>query len=207
MGDILQFIPKPPSRFGFERVKKSKAGEKKNRQQLNLFSPAEQRDGQVLPFPRTTSPFEEALAQDEQEDKRARDSYLWAIEQGDCVPDAYCNLGILEFQLGNASKAFDCFTNSLRLDPRHREAHFNLGNMYFELGDLNLAQVHYEIAAEIDPSFPNLYFNLGLVLALREDYAGAITKLRRYKELSSPDEGRNIDELLANLQRSASLQR
>lgn len=199
MGKVLQFSPKPPAKFGFERVKRKKkeSGEKKG--QLNLFSSSA---AQVLKLPSNISPFEEALLLDERGDERAAAAYHEAIEEADGIADAYCNLGIIESQNGNTAKAFDCFTRSLEHDPRHFESHYNLGNLYFDAGDLRLAQMHFELSAEVEPSFPNLYFNLGLVHALNQDFTAAIVALRRYKELAGVEEGEKADELLTTLQRS-----
>jgi tetratricopeptide (TPR) repeat protein len=115
------------------------------------------------------------------------------------VADAHCNLGIIESQNGNIARAFDCFTNSLKHNPRHFEAHYNLGNLYFDASDFRLSQVHYEMAAEIDPSFANLYFNLALVQAINSDLNAAVATLTRYQELVSVEEGRKADELLREL--------
>src|SRR6185503_10017162 len=114
--------------------------------------------------------------------------YAKAIEGEDCVADAYCNLGIIESQKGNTAKAFDCFTTSLKNNPRHSEAHYNLGNLYFEVNDFRLAQIHYEMAAEVDASFANVYFNLALVQAIMNDFAAALSALNKYQELVSADE-------------------
>src|SRR6185503_14404237 len=103
---------------------------------------------------------------------------------------------------GNATKAFDCFTTSLKHNPRHSEAHYNLGNLYFEVNDFRLAQIHYEMAGEVNPSFANVYFNLALVQAINNDLTGAINALNRYRELVSEDEAQNADEFLSNLQKS-----
>jgi len=135
-------------------------------------------------------------------DSKAAELYEKAIEEGDCVADAYCNLGIIESQKGNTTKAFDCFTTSLKHDPRHSEAHYNLGNLYFDANDFRLAQMHYEMAAEVDPSFPNVYFNLALVQAINNDLTAAVSALTKYQELVSGDEGRNADELLRNLKKT-----
>ena len=199
MGKVLQFTIKPPTKFGFVRVKRRKKGPSGKPGQLNLFSTP---GAQVLRLPSNLSPFEEALVLDERGDKKAEEVYWRAIEDGDSVADAYCNLGILESRAGRTPKAFDCFTKSLEHDPRHFESHYNLGNLYFEEGNLRLARMHYELAAEVDPKFANLYFNLGLVHAMNNDYAAALAALNKYKELASSDEGTKADELLANLMRS-----
>lgn len=203
MAKILEFTSKPPTKLGFERVKKRKKVDLEKHGQLNLFLAV----GRILHLPRNVSPFEEALMLDERGDRRAADLYWQAISQDDSIADAYCNLGILEFHAGRTTKAFDCFAQSLKHDPRHAESHYNLGNLYFEVGDLRLAQVHYEVAAELAPNFPNIYFNLGLVHAMNEDYNAAMEALNKYKELTPVEEGSKADELLTSLRRSVKANR
>ena len=116
----------------------------------------------------------------EQGDAAAAERYLEAINEGDNVAEAYCNLGIIESQKGNTAKAFDCFTTSLKHDPRHSEAHYNLGNLYFDLNDFRLAQIHYEMAGEVDPTFANAYFNLALVHALNSALGNVTATLRMF---------------------------
>ncbi len=164
--------------------------------QLNLYCEPQ---GQLIRLPLNMGPFEAALLLHECGDRAAGDAYRKAIDEGDCIPDAYCNLGIIEFEAGRRAASFDCFTLSLRHDPRHFESHFNLANLYFECDDLRLAQLHYEIAAEIEPNFPNLYFNLGLVHAVNGDIEEAIATLRKAKEKGSEDEDPKVDEFLTSL--------
>jgi len=197
MAQILKF-PVQASKFGYKRVKK-RANAAENKDQLDLFPRS---SAQILTFASALSRFEEALMLDERGDAKAAESYAKAIEEHDCVADAYCNLGILESQKGNTAKAFDHFTTSLKHDPRHTESHYNLGNLYFEVNDTRLAQTHYEMAAEVEPSFSNVYFNLALVQALNNELSAAVGSLTRYQGLVSEDEGRIAEELLLNLQKS-----
>ena len=148
------------------------------------------------------SRFEHALLFDERGDLKAAELYAKAIEEQDCVADAYCNLGIIESHKGNTLKAFDCFTTSLKHDPRHAEAHYNLGNLYFETNDFRLAQIHYAIAGELDPSFANAYFNLALVQAINNDFAAAIIAVKKYQELVPEAEARMALEIFQNIQKS-----
>lgn len=145
------------------------------------------------------SAFEEALILDEQNQPMAKDLYLKAIAEEDCVADAYCNLGILESQISNYSKAIDCFTLSLKHDPRHFEAHYNLANLYAEIGNLPLAKVHYEMSIELEPDFSNSHFNLGLTLAMMGESKSAVNELFTYKKLSDKADFRQVDELIATI--------
>jgi tetratricopeptide (TPR) repeat protein len=197
MGQILKF-PLQASKLGYKRVReRAKAAESPD--QLHLFP---SRTAQILPFAPQLSLFEQALVLDERGDPMAAEFYAKAIAHQDCIADAYCNLGIIESQKGNTTKAFDCFTTSLKHNPRHSEAHYNLGNLYFDVSDLRLARIHYEMAGQVDPSFANVYFNLGLVQAISNDLAAAVSAFTRYQELVSEAEGRNVDELLRNLKTS-----
>jgi len=197
MGQILKF-PAQASKFGYKRVKQ-RGTSAENPNQLQLFP---RPTAQILAFAPDLSLFEHALLMDERGDLKAADLYLKAIQEQDCVPDAYCNLGIIQSKQGHIAKAFDCFTTSLQHNPRHFEAHFNLGNMYFDLNEFRLAQVHYEMAAVVDPTFPNVHFNLALVQAINNDQAGALISLARYQELVPEDEGRLACELLNDLRMS-----
>ncbi len=195
MGKVIQFPTPNPEKFGFKPVRKKK-GDRPKHGQLNLFT-----GGKVVSLYRL-SVFEEALMLDEHGDSRAADQYLKAIKAGDAVADAYCNLGILESERKNHSKAIDCFTKSLKEDPRHFESHYNLANVYAEIGNLPLAKVHYQISIEIEPSFPNGYFNLGLTLAMNKELEAAIQTLASYRALVPLEEHNQVNDLIGSLSRS-----
>jgi tetratricopeptide (TPR) repeat protein len=165
--------------------------------QLNLFPEPE---GRLIELPIKFSPFEEALQLHEKGNPRAAEFYLRAAVEDDHAPDAFCNLGIMEFEAGKTISAFDRFTQALRIDPRHFEAHFNLAHLYFEAGDLRLAKLHYEIAAEIEPSFADLYFNLGLVHAITGELQSAAQALHHAKELVAEEEGKKVEDLLRTVE-------
>ena len=151
--------------------------------QLNLF-----RAAAVSKLARLLTPFEEALLLHEQGDPKAAESYLEAISDGEYIAEAYCNLGIINKDLGKLGKALDNFTLSLKHEPRHVEAHYNLGNLYFDAGELPLALLHYEAAAQIEPGFSLVYFNLALVHFKLNDLPASLTALETYKELRQPDD-------------------
>ena len=149
--------------------------------QLSLFRVEEGRVARLL------TPFEEALLLHERGDIKAAECYLEAINAGDNVAEAYCNLGIIDLEQGDTAKALDHFTLSLKHDPRHVEAHYNLGNLYYDAGDYRLARLHYEAATQIEPGFSLVYFNVALVYHRLSDLPAASAALERYKELEPED--------------------
>ena len=99
MVQIIKF-PVPASKFGFKRVKR-RAKAAQDPDQLDLFPKT---TAQILDFSSALSRFEQALMLDERGDLKAAELYRKAIEEQDCVADAYCNLGIIESQKGNTAK-------------------------------------------------------------------------------------------------------
>jgi len=199
--NVIRFPTESVAKFGLERVKTRRKKGLEDHGQLSLFrKPA----GEVLKIRTGIGAFDEALLLDERGDADAREHYRRAIEKGDSVSDAYCNLGVMESRAGRTTAAFDCFKEALKYEPRHFESHYNLGNLYFEAEELRPAQLHYEVAAELDDEFPNVYFNLGLVNALIGDFEAAIQSLTDYKELVPESEHAKANELLANIRLSIS---
>jgi tetratricopeptide (TPR) repeat protein len=197
MAKVVKFPGPAPEKFGLQRVgkkAKEKVKEPEKPNQLPLFMGAK-----VIKLNQLSS-FEEALLQNEHNNlKSAKELYAKAIEEGDNVADAYCNLGIIESEEGNHAKAIDCFTQSLKADPRHYEAHYNLANLYAEVGNYSLAKFHYGISIEIEPTFPNNYFNLGITLALNKEFDEAVKLLYAYRDLSAGEDHAYTDELIRQL--------
>lgn len=194
MAKVVKFPGPAPEKFGLQRVRKKKEKSTERPEQLPLFV-----GGRVVKMSQLSS-FEEALLHDENNNlKAAKELYQKAIHEGDSLADAYCNLGILESEEGNHAKAIDCFTQTLKLDPRHFEAHYNLANLYAEVGNYSLAKFHYGISIEIEPSFPNSYFNLGLTLAMNKEFDEAVKKLYAFRNLSSGEDHSYTDELIRQL--------
>jgi tetratricopeptide (TPR) repeat protein len=197
-------LPIEATKLGYRRVRKGcktkAAAEDAN--QLHLFPAA---GAQILDFTSGLGLFEQALICDERGDSRAAELYAKAIDQQDCTADAFCNLGIIESENGNAAKAFDCFTTCLKHNPRHLEAHYNLANLYFDQNDFRLAQLHFELATQVDPNFANAYFNLALVQAINSDHNAALQTLAKYKRMVTEDEGRIAEELLESLKKAVAV--
>ena len=197
MAKVIKFPEAVPEKFGLQRAKKVTKEKPEKHGQLNLFT-----GGKVVKLNRL-SLFEEALLHDEHGDQDTAISlYQKAIDQGDARPDAYCNLGILQFIKTEYPKAINSFTNCLKLEPRHFEAHYNLANLYAEVGDFALAKFHYQVSIEIEPTFPNSYFNLGLTLAKSKEYTEAVRILFHYRDLVPDEDHKAVDDLIHTLQRT-----
>lgn len=199
MANIIEFPAQKPQ-SGLKRVNKKRDVQLGYINQLDLFKGGGPQTN-IYVMPSDLTPFEEALILDEKGDPKAKDAYQNAINLNDFIADAYCNLGILEYESGNTIKAIDAFTKSLKEEPRHFESHYNLANLYSELGNLPLAKTHYEFARELKPDFPDLCFNLGLVYAMIRDFESAIKILSEYKDMVSPEESTNAEKLIESIKK------
>ncbi len=198
MTKVIQFPVEPPAKLGHKKVRRKKRLNLEEFGQLNLFDQIPD-NTRVLSLPKSSSFFEEALTLDEQGREDAEKYYLLAIDQGESVEDALCNLGIMKSSKGDLTKAIDYLTRCLKKNPRHFEAHYNLGNVYSELGNLELAKVHYELSTEIEPGYPNGYYNLGLVLISMKKYQEAIQCINSFVELAPNSEHQIANELIETL--------
>ena len=209
--NVIRFPVEAVSRAGFKRshvTEDDRSSRMEAEGQMNLFRPAGDtpaRLGAVVPIPLQMSPFEAAILLDDNNDPRAEDAYRTAISEGDFVPDAWCNLGVLRSIKRDLDGAFECFAQSLATDPRHAESHYNIGNLYFEFGDLKLARMHYEKAIECDGDLASAYFNLGLVTALAEDYQKAYDSLDHYRSIAPPEDIGVAEDLMRYLRSAINL--
>jgi tetratricopeptide (TPR) repeat protein len=195
MAKVIQLFTEPGEKLGFTRAAKKK---KKSERQLSLFN----QDTLVIKLPFRYKTFDQALFLDEHKDPFAKEAYRKAIEEGDCIADSYCNLGILHSESDEWEDAFDCFSKALLNDPRHFEAHFNLGNLYFDQNDFRLAKLHFEMTNIIEPEFANSYFNLGLLYATVEDYENSFASFKKYIELVPPEEAEKAREFMENMKKT-----
>jgi tetratricopeptide (TPR) repeat protein len=213
--NVIRFPVEAVSRFGFQRshvATEEKSSLMEAEGQMNLFRAGQEGDaapvarlGSVVPIPLQMGAFESAILLDDNNDPRAEDAYRRAITEGDFVPDAWCNLGVLKSIKRDLDSAFECFAQSLASDPRHAESHYNIGNLYFEFGDLKLARMHYEKAIECDGDLASAYFNLGLVTALSEDYQTAYDSLSHYRSIAPPEEIGVAEDLMRYLRSAINL--
>ena len=188
MGKIINFPFQARPKFELKKARKRR----KDPGQLDLFAEKNPAQANVRSI---HGVFEEALLHDNLSGKDTEELYLKAIEEGDSVADAYCNLGILEYNKGNKAKAIQHLTSALKEDPAHFESHYNIGNLYFDVENYELATFHYEVAIEMQADYPPIYFNLALARASANRINEAISALKDYLKLEDSAEA---NELLGN---------
>lgn len=194
MAKVIKFPVRAPEKFGNRRIRKKRKPDLEEFGQLNLFD-----QGKIINLKGDRSFFEEALKKDETGDPQAEKFYLKAIENGECVEDAYCNLAVLKSSQGDHISAVNYLTQCLQNSPRHFEAHYNLGNVYSDIGNFELAKAHYELATQIAPEYPNAHYNLGLVLISLKEYKKAIESINTYVELNPEADTKTAKELITTL--------
>ena len=198
MARVVQFPVNPPAKLGPKKASRRKKANLEDFGQLNLFDQLPDTTP-LISLPKSSSFFEEALSLDDQGSAEAERYYLLAIDNGESVEDALCNLGIMKSGQGEHAIAIDFLTKCLQKNPRHFEAHYNLGNVYSDLGNLELAKVHYELSTQIEPNYPNSFYNLGLVLISMKRYKEAIHRINQFVELAPDSELHTASELIKTL--------
>lgn len=195
MAKIIKFPVQAPQKLANRKIRRKRKPDLEDFGQLNLFD-----QGKVIDLPaEERSFFEEALIRDERGDLTAEKYYSLAIDNEECVEDAYCNLAVLKSAQGDHISAVDLLTRCLQKSPRHFEAHYNLGNVYSDIGNFELAKAHYELATQIAPHYPNGHYNLGLVLISLKDYKRAIQSINKYITLNPDNDLSKARELVTTL--------
>jgi len=92
--------------------------------------------------------------------------------------DAYGELGLAFYRLGQKEKALENYEQSLIHKPNNANVYSNMGIIYFEKGNLNKAQEVYEKAVQINPRFVDARRNLGSVFAQQKQFDKAITQFK-----------------------------
>ena len=92
--------------------------------------------------------------------------------------DAYGELGLAFYRLGQKEKALENYALSLQHKPNNANVYSNMGIIYFERKDLNKAQEVYEKAVQINPRFVDARRNLGSVFAQKKEFNKAIAQFK-----------------------------
>src|SRR6266536_956243 len=113
--------------------------------QLNLFRAESGRAARLL------TPFEEALLLHEQGDQKAADCYVEAINEGDNIAEAYCNLANLYYDASDLQFARLHYEAATQIEPNFSLVYFNLALVYHRLGNAQSATAALEKYRELEP--------------------------------------------------------
>jgi tetratricopeptide (TPR) repeat protein len=102
------------------------------------------------------------LARGELETADAR--FRLALEYNPRFVEALVNLGLVELERGNFTRAGQLLDRARRINEHVAQPHHGLGVLAERMGDREAAAVHYRSALEVDPGFAPARLNLARLL-------------------------------------------
>jgi Tfp pilus assembly protein PilF len=103
--------------------------------------------------------------------------------------DAYGQIGLAWFRLGQPDEALKNYEHAVRLDSTEGVFYANQGIIYFNRGDIRKAQELYQKSVELDPTYGDGYLNLGSTYGTLHQYELAIENFKKALEYL-PDNAR-----------------
>ena len=131
--------------------------------------------------------------------------------------EAYEELGLAWYRMGNPDKALQYYESALKLNPSKAATHSNMAMIFFERKDYARALELHKKAVSLDPSFENGYLNIGSIYGRQGDYGQAIENFEKairinptnaqayyylgltYEILNQPDKSRHNYAIAAEL--------
>jgi tetratricopeptide (TPR) repeat protein len=98
---------------------------------------------------------------------QAVEGYRHALELAPDWIEAYINLGVVLYQMGQTDDARTAFQSAVQLDPSNGISRYNLGCVLEEQGDLDAAIEQLVQAARALPAHADIHFNLALAYEKR----------------------------------------
>jgi tetratricopeptide (TPR) repeat protein len=101
--------------------------------------------------------------------------------------DAYNNLGVISFSLGNAQSAETFLLKTLEIDPNHVNALMNISDVYSASGLINESAKYMTKAIELEPKNPNVWSSLSAFykqIGSEEEAQAAMKKSESLKQSS-----------------------
>ncbi len=114
------------------------------------------------------------------------------------TPNAYYNLGISYFDIGEYDQAIEATEKAIQLKPDFSSAYYSLGWAYGKMGKYNQAIEAYQKAIQLKPDFLKAYYNLVCTYSLKKDKNTAIKYLelaidKGYSKLKHIEEDGDLD--------------
>ena len=99
--------------------------------------------------------------------KKAKESYLKAIELEPNYSDAIYNMGLVHTELREYNEAIECFQKIIGEDPEDSNSYFNLGLVYFKKKDYIQAIENFQHTIDINDEDLYAHFYLGNIFKRR----------------------------------------
>ena len=118
--------------------------------------------------------YQEALALHRQQkfsiaEMKYKEFLLWRSNNA----DAWLNLGILYFEIGNHYRSLETISKSIEQDPSKALSYYTLGVVLEKTANITMAILAYRKAIALDPTGVDAYNNLGNLLAQMGDISQA----------------------------------
>lgn len=135
--------------------------------------------------PKALNYFQRAYKfQEAQQQAKAIEYYMLALEEAPRFCDAMDNVGLLYRQQGNIAVAISWYEKSLGIFPRNPLAYQNLAVAYRVLKKYDKAEEYFKTLKEIDAQNPEAYYGLGsLYYVDLKEYSKALPELKKAEEI------------------------
>lgn len=110
---------------------------------------------------------------------------LWrgALQANPAAVVAHTELGVWQFEHGNADAAVSHYRTALEIDPAYESAHYNLGFALLQRGNIAAAKEHLARAIALQRDFMPAHLHLGRALFTEGDIEGAAANFRTTVQL------------------------
>ena len=105
--------------------------------------------------------------------EKALEEFKKASEIYPDYPDAWQQLGLAYFRLGNNQLSLQSYEKALKLNPSEATTYGNMGIIFFQKGDIAKAIGLYQEAIKLDANYADAYLNLGSCYGTKGEFAKA----------------------------------
>jgi len=114
---------------------------------------------------------------------KALEEFKKAAEIYPSYPDAWQQMGLAYYRLGENERSMESYQKALSLNPREPTTYANMGIIFFQKGDFRKAIELYQQAIQLDPNYADAYFNLGSSFGMIGEFTKAADNFHKCLEL------------------------
>jgi len=106
--------------------------------------------------------------------QKALEEFKKAAEIYPNYPDAWQQIALAYFRLGNNELSLESYQKALALNPNEPTTYGNMGIIFFQKGDINQAIELYQKALKLDANYADAYLNIGSCYGTKGEFAKAV---------------------------------